>query len=76
MPFDPIAWRRDAIEHYIALARIPVPRAIETALMQANAAERLAGPPLAGLHAELQQLLGITPAPAAAPPRNTTNRRT
>lgn len=47
MPFE--TWKRDALQHYVELARLPVPNARLTALALAADAERAAEGFLGGL---------------------------
>jgi len=49
MPFDQNAWKRAALEHYLAAARIDVPGAEVTALQQAAQAEKDSAGGLKGL---------------------------
>lgn len=47
MPLD--TWKRDALQHYVALGRLPVPHARTTALVLAGDAEAKADGFLVGL---------------------------
>lgn len=73
MPYDEAAWKRSALAHYIALARLPTPRARVEALALAAAAEANSAGGLAGLHDAVK---AATEPPRPERPQPTTNRRT
>lgn len=73
MPYDEAAWKRRSLAHYIAVAQIDVPRARETALQLAAAAEAASAGGLAGL---TDAVRAATEPPRPERPQPTTNRRT
>lgn len=69
MPYSEARWKRETLAHYLALARIDVPRAVETALMLAAEAEGKSAGGLTGLADALRRELGISSEAKHADPR-------
>lgn len=61
MPYDEAKWKRAALAHYLAIARIDVPLAVQEALVAAAAAEAASAGGLRGLVAKLREELGLPP---------------
>ncbi|MCC2632159.1 MAG: hypothetical protein K0S48_45 [Ramlibacter sp.] len=68
MPYE--TWRSDAVAHYVALARLPVPWAQDTARQLAEAAEASARPLQDGLVDEVRAELQKGTSDEATPDRN------
>jgi len=56
MPFDPNAWKRQALAHYLELAQIDMPGAMATARNLAAAAEAASCGALTGLADKVREL--------------------
>lgn len=74
MPYDEAKWKRSSLAHYLALARLDVPHAADTALMLATAAEACSAGGLAGLVDKLRQELGLPEQKTGRQPREHRHR--